>query len=541
VCVPGQQPGGPSAVPPDAAGALALVETGLAFLTDAHVADWPAEALAEWLRALARAEAAQVAVQARVLAAFNARAGFEADGQATARTWLRWQTQVTAGAAGGAMGWMRRLAVHPRVSAALGTGQVTASFARLICDWSDLLPPDMRDDADEILLAAAAGGATQADLAMLAQQMHERSAPPDTGGDDGPGGGDEDGFAGRRVWLDIHFRGAGKLNGDLTPECAAALTALLDSLGRKAGPEDTRTTSQRHHDALEEACRRLIAGGLPDTAGQPAQVQLHMTLDQLRGLPGAADAERSFAAARAAGDGTPGWVSGRAAAEGYACDAQLVPVVTGHLDPAALDAVTGRWLAGLRRPGGRCGRCTCPPGSIPPGLIPAGTGPATPGGGLPPMPPLSPRTMRRVQDTLLAQAAGILSGPAGLAAFLRTGLLATQFPAAASVSLPLDTGTSTSTVPPHLRRAVILRDRHCAFPGCAQRPAACQAHHLTPRAAGGVTALHNLALLCSFHHLTAVHRWGWALTLNADGTTTATSPDGKRTYHSHGPPAATAA
>jgi hypothetical protein len=160
---------------------------------------------------------------------------------------------------------------------------------------------------------------------------------------------------------------------------------------------------------------------------------------------------------------------------------------------------------------------------------------------MPPLSPLSPRTMRRVQDTLLAQAAGILSGPAGLAAFLRTGLLATQFPAAASVSLPLDTGTSTSTVPPHLRRAVILRDRHCAFPGCAQRPAACQAHHLTPRSAGGVTALHNLALLCSFHHLTAVHRWGWALTLNADGTTTATSPDGKRTYHSHGPPAATAA
>src|ERR1700722_17192761 len=242
-----------------------------------------------------------------------------------------------------------------------GTGRVTASFARLICDWSDLLPPDMRDDADEILLAAAAGGATQADLAMLAQQMHERSAPPDTGGDDGPGGGDEDGFAGRRVWLDIHFRGAGELNGDLTPECAAALTALLDSLGRKAGPEDTRTTSQRHHDALEEACRRLIAGGLPDTAGQPTQVQLHMTLDQLRGLPGAADAERSFAAARAAGDGTPGWVSGPAAAEGYACDAQLVPVVTGHLDPAALDAVTGRWLAGLRRPGGRGGRVRRPP------------------------------------------------------------------------------------------------------------------------------------------------------------------------------------
>jgi 5-methylcytosine-specific restriction endonuclease McrA len=79
-------------------------------------------------------------------------------------------------------------------------------------------------------------------------------------------------------------------------------------------------------------------------------------------------------------------------------------------------------------------------------------------------------------------------------------------------------------------------------PYCQQKPAHCHTHHLIPRAKGGATALHNLALLCSFHHLIAVHRWGWTLALNRDGTTTATSPDGKRVFHSHGPPgAATAA
>jgi hypothetical protein len=104
-----------------------------------------------------------------------------------------------------------------------------------------------------------------ADLVMLAQEMRERSAPPDADGPDG-GSEDEDGFKDRRVWLDLHFKGAGKLNGDLTPECAAAFGAMLDALGKKAGPEDIRTDSQRHHDALEEACRRLISGGLPDTA-----------------------------------------------------------------------------------------------------------------------------------------------------------------------------------------------------------------------------------------------------------------------------------
>jgi hypothetical protein len=73
---------------------------------------------------------------------------------------------------------------------------------------------------------------------MLAQQTLGRSAPPDADGPDG-GAGDDDGFRDRRFWLDLHFRGAGKLNGDLTPECAAALTAMLGALGKKAGPRRT--------------------------------------------------------------------------------------------------------------------------------------------------------------------------------------------------------------------------------------------------------------------------------------------------------------
>jgi len=40
--------------------------------------------------------------------------------------------------------------------------------------------------------------------------------------------------------------------------------------------------------------------------------------------------------------------------------------------------------------------------------------------------------------------------------------------------------------------------------------------------------------------MACVHTWGWTITLNPDGTTTMTSPDSKRTYHSHSPPAAAA-
>jgi hypothetical protein len=85
---------------------------------------------------------------------------------------------------------------------------------------------------------------------------------------------------------------------------------------------------------------------------------------------------------------------------------------------------------------------------------------------------------------------------------------------------------------------VITRHIHCAFPGCRVPATGCHIHHLVPRARGGPTTLDNLAPVCAFHHLTAIHRWGWTLALHADGSTTATSPDRARTLHDHGPPAA---
>jgi hypothetical protein len=147
---------------------------------------------------------------------------------------------------------MRRLRAHPAVADALADGRISASWAREICDWTDRLPGDARDDADRILLGAAVGGGELADLARLAEEMRRRLAEPDADGDDG--------FEDRQLRLQTTLGGAGRLDGDLTPRCAEAVQAVLDALGKKAGPEDSRTQRQRHHDALEEACRRLIVG-----------------------------------------------------------------------------------------------------------------------------------------------------------------------------------------------------------------------------------------------------------------------------------------
>jgi Domain of unknown function (DUF222) len=62
----------------------------------------------------------------------------------------------------------------------------------------------------------------------------------------------------RSLQLARTFRGAGKLHGDLTPQCAAALAAVLEALGKRAEPEDLRSKWQRDHDALEEACAPCI-------------------------------------------------------------------------------------------------------------------------------------------------------------------------------------------------------------------------------------------------------------------------------------------
>ncbi len=572
--------------PASAADAVGSASAALGWLATCDATGLTTAEQADALRALERVEAQLTAARSAVLAAFTASRGFEADAAASPVSWLRWQTRVTGAAAAAAAGWMRDLASttrpwpprwRPGTCRCRGPGRSPGGPAG---SPRPAGPPRTRSSS-----TPPPHGARLTDLAGLAEQLHQAAAGPD--GDDGL-----DGFTSRRVRLVTHFRGAGTLDGELTPDCAAGLRAVLDALSAKAGPEDTRTLAQRQHDALAEACRRFIAGGLPDRAGQPTLLHLHMTLDQLLGQPGS-------------GQATAAWAGyGAAAPPGADCDAALFPIVTGHLDPAELDRQARDLLTtpgpatGASQPaspdprsdsggsgGSQPGTGSGPSESQPAGGSDsepgkAGGGPGgcpvcaspdpgsdsggsqsgcAPGGGSAPdtgseaggcpvcgnpghQPAAGPCQLRpetaamahtAARELLLTRATRLLSGPAGLAAHLRGTLLPQP---AASISLPLDLGKPTDTIPASLRRAIITRDKHCAFPGCYQPPSACQVHHLVPRSRGGPTSLNGCCLLCTFHHLIAVHRWGWQLRLNPDGTTTATL--GNRTLHSHPPAAA---
>ncbi|WP_037304921.1 HNH endonuclease signature motif containing protein [Amycolatopsis orientalis] len=81
---------------------------------------------------------------------------------------------------------------------------------------------------------------------------------------------------------------------------------------------------------------------------------------------------------------------------------------------------------------------------------------------------------------------------------------------------PLDVGRMRRFVTPGQRRALNIRDRGCAFPGCHRRPKNCHAHHLHHWADGGPTDLRNLTLLCGFHHR-LIHHGDWEVRMAADG------------------------
>ena len=119
------------------------------------------------------------------------------------------------------------------------------------------------------------------------------------------------------------------------------------------------------------------------------------------------------------------------------------------------------------------------------------------------------------------QGRGPLSGPGGLASFLRRRQLGARL---GGPSLPLDIGFSQS-VPAGIRNAVTLRDQHCRWAGgCHQPASACEVHHVKHKKNGGKTSTKDCVLLCFFHHQIVIHKWGWTLVLNPDGTTTAWNP-----------------
>jgi hypothetical protein len=484
--------------------ALAMLRASLDHLTGA---DWRALGSMIQARALQELGSAQsklTVARSEVLGAFDASGGYSADGgQPTVQAWLRNRAGLTGKDARDLGTWQRTLKAHPVLRDAIAAGDLTESWGKQIAAWNDRLPESERDQADTILLdAARAGLPLRPDIARLAQAIYEavKGQQPDTDPDDG-------GYGDRGLRLGTTIGGAGKLHGDLTGRCADLLATVLEAFGKRVGSDDDRTRAQRHHDALETALGlSLGVPDVPQSGGMKTHAMAVISLADLIAMDGGSVLARQWLAAQdekirnatltlhgdgpgnAVRTGEPGWLSGDEA-RATACSAHVTPVVTGTPDWDVIAAMADVFLDAH-------------------GIEHA----------------LTRRARLALERTLLAMAIQALSGPGGLAGFLRANLLGRPY---SGTPLPLDLG-KTDHIPGYLRRAVILRDRHCQWPGGCDRPAGqCEPHHLVPRSEGGETSLRNLRLYCLAHHHHFIHRLGWTIVAHPDGTTTAISPHGQ--------------
>lgn len=101
-------------------------------------------------------------------------------------------------------------------------------------------------------------------------------------------------------------------------------------------------------------------------------------------------------------------------------------------------------------------------------------------------------------------------------------------------SEPLDIGRKTSVIPAALRRALMVRDKRCRFPGCRRPPAWCEAHHIKHWAEGGETSLSNCVLLCRRHHH-LIHEEGFSVEMR-EGEPVFRRPDGSVIEENRAPP-----
>ena len=215
---------------------------------------------------------------------------------------------------------------------------------------------------------------------------------------------------------------------------------------------------------------------------------MHIPLAELLGMDGSTvlvgqwvtAMRAAWAAHRAAasegGGGIGAWLDGDAA-RAVACDAAMAPVVTGEVNPAALEDMV-RLCVQLDRL-----RHGAPDGDD-------GDDDGDDAGD--PVPADATWAREAIEQAVIGAAIDLLSGPGGLASFLRRRQLGARL---AGPSLPLDVGYA-ETVPAGIRNAVILRDQRCRWAGgCNQPAAACEVHHVKHKANGGKTSTKECVLL----------------------------------------------
>src|ERR1700677_1723948 len=334
---------------------LGSVKSAMHFLAGVDMTLLPGDCIAELLTVMEQVDAGQAAVRGKAISVLSDQHLYHGYGHRTATSFLVHCTRVKTGKAsqGAKLGSLYRQ--HPLLADALAeTDVVSESIAVQIATWTNQLPEDCVPAADGILLEGCRAGLSEAQLADLAAQIRAQVCGPDPD--------DEGKLEEGTLRLETTLDGAGRVDGNLTPGCAALLKAVLTAFRTEDRPGDHRSPHERNHDALEEALKLVLAG----KKGKPYKAVIHIPFEELLAMPGAsammtaytgqvADAMAARAAARAraararwtghtasaqamgGGDGGT-WLTGDRALA-ILPDAIIVPVVTTRLAAEHMETI----------------------------------------------------------------------------------------------------------------------------------------------------------------------------------------------------------
>jgi hypothetical protein len=425
----------------------------------------------------------------------------------------------------------------------------------LLMSWADQFDPiTLTKLGTRILAHVDPEAADQRDAAILARQ--EQRAYRKRGFTLSPIG---DGRVRLTGWLDS--TAAATVNAALDPLCHPRRDVAL-------GIDQSRSPAQRRADALVDICAlALRTATLPTTAGEPTQVVVTIPVDTLSAHSGGT-AHKASAPSPSDPPSPTDTISGAGQPAPTPRPPQANPDPTSpgatnpdptSPDPTSPDPTSPGALrpAGARprsaaarpntsrpgtsRPGttrpGVTRPSTVPPSTVPPSTVPPSTiGPSTIRPTVTSRAPASARSPGNRGTTGAAQSATSRepTAPARPAGDARCGWLDNGTPISPAEArrlacdaqiLPavlgtagqvLDVGRARRLFTGAIRRALILRDGGCSFPGCDRPATWCEGHHITAWADGGVTALANACLLCRHHHR-LIHQTDWQVRLDADG------------------------
>ncbi|EMY34126.1 HNH endonuclease [Arthrobacter crystallopoietes BAB-32] len=124
---------------------------------------------------------------------------------------------------------------------------------------------------------------------------------------------------------------------------------------------------------------------------------------------------------------------------------------------------------------------------------------------------------------LTGGATAVFNGPISATAARRMACDAEIIPAVlGSKGEVLDLGRSQRFFNRATRRALVARDKGCAFPGCTMPAFWTEAHHIVPWWSGGHTSVSNGVCLCILHH-DLIEQGNWTITVT-DGIPWFTPP-----------------